>query len=385
MNERLLTVSPDFHNSPGGGAVVGELLRNAMGIESLHITPGTSDRLIRLRAEKVLGGTILATYLPLTRGSRRSLTRFLSEWSPTIVHANGFGHPLVDSIAELAVEQGLRVVVTVHGLVSLDTPSRRVLEPALNLYLRRRRGLLMKAAAVTCPLEEVASSLQRISSRGIDVIHWGVRSSPAKVEVSTSHSFPAVIALGRLSAIKRYHLLLRAFSRLREDFGDATLTIVGGTSDRGYQRRTEEMIRDLNLGEAVHLTGSVSSEAARERLNASHIYVSVSSRETFGLATLEACADGIPVVATMVGAAPNLVTPETGRLLPVDADEVWIARSISEVAKNYETFKAGAEARSSTIRTEYAWEATVGAYRERFGLAVSETRRMPSGPLEEPH
>jgi mannosyltransferase len=40
--------------------------------------------------------------------------------------------------------------------------------------------------------------------------------------------------------------------------------------------------------------------------------------EGFGLTPLEAMSSGVPVVATTVGAFPDIITPETGRLSPPD-------------------------------------------------------------------
>lgn len=372
MSERLLTVSPDFQSSPGGGAVIGELLRISMGIESLHITPGTPDGLIRLRFEKLLGRTILGTYLPLTMRSRRSLARFLTEWSPTVVHANGFGHPLVDSIAQLALSQKRRVVVTVHGLVDLDGRGRRWAKPIAGMYLRRRKRILQEAEAVTCPFDEVAESISPICSRPVDVIHWGVRSSPPVEAQLPVRPFPALIALGRLSERKNYELLVRALSRVREEFSDANLTILGGAGDRTYERRLVGLIDELNLVDAVHLTGSVSPEMSRAMLNAAHVYVSVSARETFGLATLEACADGVPVVATSVAVAPSVVSRETGRLVSVEADETQIADAIMEVVSNFPDFKARSLDKAPLIRDAFAWDKTVEGYKRVFGLPLSE-------------
>jgi glycosyltransferase involved in cell wall biosynthesis len=66
---------------------------------------------------------------------------------------------------------------------------------------------------------------------------------------------------------------------------------------------------------------------ALERL---HVYVQPSLYEGFGIATLEAMARGRPIVATEVGATPELVTPDCGVLVPA-ADPPALAAAIASL------------------------------------------------------
>jgi glycosyltransferase involved in cell wall biosynthesis len=57
----------------------------------------------------------------------------------------------------------------------------------------------------------------------------------------------------------------------------------------------------------------------RETLWDAHAFVLSSRYETFGVALVEAQATGLPVVATRSGGPEDIVTEETGRLVPTEA------------------------------------------------------------------
>jgi mannosyltransferase len=54
----------------------------------------------------------------------------------------------------------------------------------------------------------------------------------------------------------------------------------------------------------------------RARYRAADVFVSPSFAEGFGLALLEGMACGLPALASQAGIAPEIVTPESGRLVP---------------------------------------------------------------------
>jgi mannosyltransferase len=67
--------------------------------------------------------------------------------------------------------------------------------------------------------------------------------------------------------------------------------------------------------------------------------VCASRQEGFGLPCLEAMASGCAVVATHAGAWPEIVTPESGRLVPC-ADAAAMAAAIEEVLSHTTTLGA---------------------------------------------
>ena len=100
-----------------------------------------------------------------------------------------------------------------------------------------------------------------------------------------------LLAVGRLSFQKNYHLLIRAFARLAEQFSNWTLAIAGEGAE--YER-LRGLIVELGMGDRVQLLGNVEDvEALYVR---AHIFCQPSLWEGFPNALSEALAHGLPAV-----------------------------------------------------------------------------------------
>lgn len=119
------------------------------------------------------------------------------------------------------------------------------------------------------------------------------------------------------------------------------------------------------------------SDAARfgRLLASADAYVTAGPHETFGLSVIEAQAAGLPVVGVASGGLLDRVTPEVGRLGPVD-DAVAMARNIEAVLAAGESMRRAA--RRHVEEGGYGWSRTFeklcAAYDELAApLGVSES------------
>jgi len=114
---------------------------------------------------------------------------------------------------------------------------------------------------------------------------------------------------------KRLDLLLRAFASILKSYPEARLILVGDGPER---QRIERLISDLYLQSAVVLAGYRSKPETAAALQSAHVLVLSSEVETFGVVLIEAMATGLPVIATQCGGPEDIVTLETGFLVPVN-------------------------------------------------------------------
>jgi len=116
--------------------------------------------------------------------------------------------------------------------------------------------------------------------------------------------------------------LLQAAEKLTFPFH---LTIVGGeektssVTRSGYLKELKELVQKLNLNSKVSFTGRKTQEELKEYYRMADIFVYPSKYENFGQPLLEAGAHGLPIVATPVGVARDIIIDgETGYLTPDD-------------------------------------------------------------------
>jgi len=113
--------------------------------------------------------------------------------------------------------------------------------------------------------------------------------------------------VGGLESHKGIVDLVKAFHKANIE--DASLHIVG-TGD--LRNEIASYIQKNDLIEIIHLHGEVPNDKLPEIYNESHVYVSVSEYETFGVTVLEAMSCGLPVLFTASGGPDDLVKDFAG-------------------------------------------------------------------------
>ena len=146
----------------------------------------------------------------------------------------------------------------------------------------------------------------------VDMIRFCPADHETKCRLRRELSLPdgiITVAVGRLVWEKRIQNVLDVWPAIRSNFADATLLVIGGGE-------YEQDFRSRNVPGAIFL-GEIPDVAPY--LRASDLLVMVSEYEGFSLSTLEGLACGLSVVATPVGAVPELITHgENGWIVPID-------------------------------------------------------------------
>ncbi|MDN5335086.1 MAG: hypothetical protein PWR02_112 [Synergistales bacterium] len=195
------------------------------------------------------------------------------------------------------------------------------------------------AAAIVAVSKGAADDLVQIASvpkQKLHVIYNPVVSQEllVKSEQPLNHSWfsedqpPVILGVGRLSTVKDFPTLIRAFALLRKK-RPARLVILGEGKDRP---KLEALVRELGLEEDVALPGFVDNPCRYMKRAA--VFVLSSRWEALPTVLIEAMACGCPVVSTDCpsGPAEILEKGKWGRLVPVQAPEA-LAEAILETLR----------------------------------------------------
>jgi alpha-1,6-mannosyltransferase len=155
-----------------------------------------------------------------------------------------------------------------------------------------------------------------------------------------------VVMCGRLSPEKQTIAAVRGFMRLLEH-GPAHLTIIGDGPLR-------DDLESLAGGLPITFRGFINDtrEIART-VAAADVAINLGPIETFGLATLEALACGVPVVVSREGGSREIIDTECGRAVTAEADD--IANAIRDLASMPLTMRRRAARRRAE---DFPWSAT---------------------------
>jgi UDP-glucose:(heptosyl)LPS alpha-1,3-glucosyltransferase len=162
-----------------------------------------------------------------------------------------------------------------------------------------------------------------ISKDKIHVIPMGIKVDDTE---KITNDTLQLLFVGRIARVRRIELLLQAVEKLTFPFH---LTIVGGeektssVTRSGYLKELKEVTLNLNLDEKVTFTGKKNQLELKEFYKMADLFVYPSKYENFGQPLIEAGAHGLPIIATPVGVARDIVIDgETGYLISDNPKEI---------------------------------------------------------------
>lgn len=125
-----------------------------------------------------------------------------------------------------------------------------------------------------------------------------------------------ILTVARLSGEKGLDYAIRTIRELVHDAPGIHLQyeIIGGGD---WEKKLRTMIQESGLDGIVKLLGPKKQDGVRKALEKAHIFFLPSNVEVLPVALMEAMAAGLPIVATSVGAVPELVEDgKSGFLVP---------------------------------------------------------------------
>jgi glycosyltransferase involved in cell wall biosynthesis len=231
-----------------------------------------------------------------------------------------FGYPEGFATALLAWWFGCPYTVTLRG--SEVFHAQRRLRGAFLQWAMRRAGCVI-----------TVSERLRQFALGVGVAADRVRTIPNGVDAGIFHprdrrecrrkygiagDARAILSAGHLTELKGHHRIVRALARMRDSGMKAELLIAGGTgSTAGYEAEIRREIAALGLEDRVRLLGELPPESLAEAMAAADVFCLASRSEGWPNVVNEALSCGTPVVATDVGAVPEMiVSPAYGKIVP---------------------------------------------------------------------
>jgi glycosyltransferase involved in cell wall biosynthesis len=120
------------------------------------------------------------------------------------------------------------------------------------------------------------------------------------------------ISIGRLIKHKNVDLVLKSFKIFNDKYPSSILKIVGDGPEMNFLK--DEVFK-LKITNNVIFLGKLSRREVVYELKHSHIFVSGSIYETFGVVFIEALAQGLPVLSTPCEGVFDIVNDQNGIII----------------------------------------------------------------------
>lgn len=192
-------------------------------------------------------------------------------------------------------------------------------------------GQAQKVVAVSEPLKQkiiemgIAKEKIVVIPNGVNTQHFkpmDQRQCREHLHLSLDKKY--VIFIGNLTPVKGVKYLIEAFQYLPKDI---ILNLIG---DGELQAQLEQRVKELNFSDRINFIGRVSHDAVPYWMNAADIFCLPSLNEGCPNVVLEALACKTPVVATKVGAIPELLPTEDYGILTEPENSKMLAHSIQK-------------------------------------------------------
>ena len=265
------------------------------------------------------------------------LHRMVKRYAIDLIHANSLSVALLGGI----VARLNRIPILMHKRYAT---SYGILDRICERFLHR---VILVSEATRWNFASTAK--QTLIYNGVDLDAF--QASAEEVETLRSELLPdasdASIVTGvvtRITPEKGIHFLVKAIADLKGKI-DSKLLIVGGPyfqKDIDYMEELKQEVTDLGVEDAVIFTGFVSDTRVVTSLLDIVLVPSIIP-EACPRTIIEAMAVGTPVIATPLGGSKELVTSETGVLVPPE-DASAIADAIATLATDRARLQAMGEA-----------------------------------------
>ena len=229
------------------------------------------------------------------------------------------------------------VVVQLHGSLAMFVEHIGWPERGSDFH---RIGTLMEEVSIkgadvlmacSAAIADFTAATYGVPRQEIDVVHCGVDAEafrpPARERTGGR---PTVLFVGNIAANKGVITVFEAVLRIRSQFPDVLLQIVGGGEGDllgQLQARTQAEGAEVS----VEFHGFIDRAHLPTFFQGADVFCAPSQYEAFGIVYIEAMACGCPVVASPTGGTPEAVTDgQTGLLVPPD-DVAAVARALERL------------------------------------------------------
>ncbi|AZA91449.1 Glycogen synthase [Chryseobacterium nakagawai] len=241
---------------------------------------------------------------------------FLELQKPDLVHANILHNSMLFAVY-LKEKYKIPFVVSEHwsGFLQINRSKISFTSILTARYIARKASFLFPVS------KTLMDNLKDLKiGKNFKVIGNVVNTDLFFPENKQSNTF-TFLHISNLISLKNPDAIIEAAIRLRKDFKNFELQI-GGDGDVEQLNR---LIEKYDGKSYIKTFGEISYTEVAEKMKKSNCFVLFSDYESFSCVLLESLSSGVPVIATRVGAIPEIIGENQGIIIEKSKDELYRA------------------------------------------------------------
>jgi len=224
----------------------------------------------------------------------------------------------------------------------------------LNRWFDKLNGKIAVSSAAREFVNRYFPSEYEIIPNGIDLPHFDVELSPMPQFCDGKLN---ILFVGRMEKRKGFKFMLRAYEKVKKEFPECRLIVVGPEGRAWNKHRKTAEKRGLK---DVVFAGYISYDELPRYYKSADVFCSpATDKESFGIVLLEAMAVGKPIVATDIAGYAAVVSNGVDGLLVTPRDENALAGALLQIL-NDSSLRESMGAMGKAKARNYDWETVAG-------------------------
>lgn len=305
----------------------------------------------------------------------RQLIKIVREYNVKLIQANLLGSTLTFAIICLLLR--IPLVATLHGRVDINPNERLVWLKNLLISLG-----VTKMVAVSKDLANYIETRKLFSKHNITVIYNGINlqkyGKPTKPILRQALNCPAdsilVGSLGNVRPAKSYDVLISA-AKIVISHHPHVHFVIAGHQKQDLMATLQQQIDNLHITANIHFIGFQNNTP--DFLGQLNLFALSSNSEGFSIATIEALAAGLPVVATRCGGPEEILSHnQTGLLVATNAP-AELAAAIMLLIESDAQARILAKQGKQHVQDHFSADSMLDAYRNIYKSLLSSLKHLP--------
>lgn len=210
----------------------------------------------------------------------------------------------------------------------------------------------------------------RIDENNIEVIHNAV-SAGIKKTISKSKN-PSLIYVGRLKKYKQIDVIIKSMLRLKHDYPDLNLHIVGSGDQMEYLK---DLADRMGLARSVIFHGFVSEKLKSDLLSQAWVFVTASSHEGWGISVIEANACGTLAVGSRIDGLKDAICDQKTGLLFESGSIYDLSTNLRKVLKS-PALRYEMEKEAVKWARKFSWEKSAANFEKLLERLINQREKM---------
>jgi glycosyltransferase involved in cell wall biosynthesis len=319
--------------------------------------------------------------------TQRAITDFIKETKPDIIHIQN--HIMIGrAVLKAARELHIPIMGTNHfmpeNLVHY-VPIPQVEQALKDLGWKVFRGVFKHMELVTTPTQTAANLLKQIGwkkeviplSCGIDLKRFNPNNDSSYIKAKFNlPDRPILLFVGRLEKEKRIEVILRALPLILKKT-QVQLVLIGPGSLKDTLKKLSE---ELGVADHVTFPGFITDEDLPNFYKAASVFAIAGIAELQSIATMEAMASGLPVLACNAMALPELAHDGENGFLFADGDYKTLADKAIKLLSDNDLRKRMSQ-KSLEIIAKHDINKVMGEFENLYRRAIRQYAQRGHGPV----